>query len=70
MEELDQGYLHLLQEIARQTCPGRSLNPQPPALQASPLAKSHLDSLLITIRHIYMRPPDGSPVGYNEFDFF
>jgi hypothetical protein len=44
MEELDQGSLRPLLEHLRKSWPCRSLNLQPPAPQAGPLAKSYRDS--------------------------
>jgi hypothetical protein len=38
MERLDQGHLHPLLEHLRQACPGRELNPRPPAQQVRAIA--------------------------------
>jgi hypothetical protein len=54
MERLDQGHLHPKLKISRLTCLGQELNPDPPQWEASTLAKSYSNSILIAIQNIYI----------------
>ncbi len=58
MKRLNQGRLHPKLEVLRLTCLSQESNPRPTQLEASTLEKSHLNSLWIAIRNIYIGPRD------------
>ncbi len=61
MERLDKGHLHTKLEVPRLTCLGRESNPWPLWWEANPLANSYLNTVLISIRNIYIWTRDMAP---------